>query len=303
MGSRGSRLAMLQTELVVNKLKGKYPAFDFVIKKIKTSGDRLSQAPLAQIWGQGVFVKELEQALLDRSIDLAVHSLKDMPSATGQGLKLAAVLQREDARDVLVTRSGKPLAGLPAGARVGTGSLRRAAQIRMLRPDIEVCPIRGNVDTRLNKVQSGEVDGAVLAAAALIRLSCQERIAEYLSPDVFLPAVGQGALVVETRDADEETVKLVSTLDNLPTRQAVTAERALLAALGGGCRTPIAALGTVSSNSLELKAMVASPDGKVVLRAGERGALDAPEELGRLVAGKLLESGARQVLQEMDSES
>ncbi|GAI07536.1 unnamed protein product, partial [marine sediment metagenome] len=257
IGSRGSQLALIQSESVAAKIRELNPSLKVSISKIVTKGDRNRRTHFDRIAGVGIFVKELEEALINGRIDLAVHSLKDVPTQIPQGLRLAAVTERIDPRDVLVSRAGS-LAELPAGSRIGTGSFRRAIQLAGYRPDLEVGNIRGNVGTRLRKVSRGEFDGVILAAAALIRLGWEDQISEYLPLEHFLPAVGQGALSVETRLGDEEIAELISPINHLPTWQGITAERAFLSALGGGCRTPIAALGTVAGNILRLEGMPAT---------------------------------------------
>ena len=298
VGSRGSKLALIQAESVVAKIREVNSHIEVSIRKIVTHGDRNRQTQLDRMRGVGVFVKELEEALLDGRIDLAAHSLKDMPTEIPQGLHLAAVTERLDPRDVLVSRAGR-LAELPAGARIGTGSLRRAAQLATYRPDLEVCPIRGNVDTRLDKVSRGEFDGIILAAAALIRLGWQDKISEYLPLEHFLPAVGQGALAIEMRLDDTELAELISSTNHLPSWQNITAERAFLSTLGGGCRTPIAALGTVNRDILKLKGMVADTEGKKILYASEDGDTMSPEEVGVRLAQKLLGMGASDFIAEV----
>ena len=297
VGSRGSKLALIQAESVASKLKEVNPDIEVTINMIVTKGDRDRHVQLDHMEGVGVFVKELEEALLDGRIDLAVHSLKDMPTQIPQGLCLTAVTRRLDPRDALVSRS-KRLAELPSGSRIGTGSLRRAVQLAQYRSDLEVCSIRGNVDTRLRKVLSGEVDGVVLAAAAMIRLGWESKINEYLSLEHFLPAVGQGTLAVETRLGDEEITELISSINHLPTWQSVTAERAFLSALGGGCRAPIAALGTVDGTTLKLEGMVADVSGKKILHATEEGSTIAPEQVGVRLAQRMLSMGASEFISE-----
>jgi hydroxymethylbilane synthase len=227
VGTRGSRLAQRQTESVVAALQERCPDCRLEVRVIRTAGDRRQQ-PLSEISGEGVFTKELELALLDGEIDIAVHSLKDLPTDIAHGLTLTAITRREDPRDALVSRGNFPLAKLANGARVGTGSVRRAAQLRLLRPELQPVPIRGNVDTRLNKVESGEFDAIIVAAAALSRLDWLDRASELMSLEAMLPAPGQGALAVETRKDDEEVVRAVSTIDDYDSRQATTAERAFL---------------------------------------------------------------------------
>ena len=242
VGSRGSRLAVRQTEIVLEGLRRLHPSAAFQVRTIKTAGDRTT-ASLNEIGGRGVFVIELERELLSGGIDIAVHSLKDLPSQETSGLTIAAVPPREDARDALFSRDARTLAGIPAGARVGTGSPRRAAQITALRPDLVIADIRGNVDTRLRKVEEGEYDAVVLAAAGLARLGWLDRAAQVFDPGEMLPAVGQGALAVQVREEDSETRSLVSAADDAATRAAVTAERAFERRLGGGCHAAIAAFG------------------------------------------------------------
>lgn len=298
VGSRGSKLALLQAESVVAKLREINPSLEVSISRIVTQGDRNRQTRLDRMPGIGVFVKELEEALLDGRIDLAVHSLKDMPTDIPQGLSLVAIAEREDPRDVLVAKAGG-LAELAPGAKIGTGSLRRAVQLSRYRPDLEVCSIRGNVDTRLGKVASGEVDGVILAAAAMLRLGWANKISQYLPPEHFLPAAGQGALALEARHNDDEVTGLVAFLNYLPTRQSVTAERAFLRGLGGGCRAAIAALGTVNNATLKLEGMVADAESKKVLSAREEGSAMNAEEIGTRLAEKMLAMGASEFVTEV----
>ena len=298
VGSRGSKLALLQTELVVQRLRESYHDLEFPVKRIKTSGDRDRTTSLAQIGGRGIFVKELEEALLSKEIAMAVHSLKDMPTELSSEFKLAAVGMRIDARDALISKSGKPLSKLPEGACVGTGSERRAVQLKAFRPDIQIRPLRGNLDTRLSKLYSGELEGIIVAAAAMLRMGWAEKITEYLPIELFLPSVGQGALAVEIRALDQELSDLLSVVNDEPTWQSVQAERAFLSALGGGCRAPIAALGAVTGNSLHLEGMVASSDGSRTLRAAEYGSPAEPEKIGKLLAEKLLSLGAQELIVE-----
>ena len=295
-GSRGSKLAMIQTESVITRLKEIYPQIKIEIKQIVTSGDRDRKTQLDRM-DAAVFVKELEEALLDRRIDLAVHSLKDIPTANPQGLRLAAVTEREDPRDVLVARAS--LDDLPAGSVSGTGSLRRSIQLNRYRPDLKARPIRGNVDTRLRKVSEGEVDGIIVAAAGLRRLGLEDRITEYLPLEHFLPSAGQGALAIEIRSEDKAVYDLVSVLNDLASWQAVTAERAFLLTLGGGCRAPVAALGTVKDGLLKLDGMAASVDGKRILQCSEAGYAESPEEIGIKLAHRMLEAGADRFIEEV----
>lgn len=296
IGSRGSRLALFQSRFVLAELSRIHPEQRFELIEISTTGDLNRDISLEELGGEGVFVKELEDALLQGTIDLAVHSLKDMLTTLPKGLRLAAVLERVDPRDVLISRSGK-LAELPAGAKIGTGSERRAVQLRARRPDIELCGLRGNIDTRLKRVAPEGLDGIIMASAALTRLEMEDRITEYLSPTTFVPAVGQGALGIEIRDDDEFLVDLVSPLNHDPTHRAVIAERQFLKAMGGGCRAPIAALGAVRDGTLNLHGIVASPGGREILRAEVAGALSAPEEAGNRLAHEMIGLGATSLIQ------
>jgi hydroxymethylbilane synthase len=301
VGSRGSRLALRQTELVLAELRARFPDGRFRVQEVRTTGDRRPDASLAAIGGQGVFVKELEAALRSRRVDLAVHSLKDVPSDVGRGLALAAVTEREDVRDAVVSRHSRRLAELPAGSRVGTGSLRRAVQVKALRPDLEVVDLRGNVDTRLRKVEEGQVDAGILAIAGLARLGYLERAAEILDTDTMLPAIGQGALTLEARADDTEVLEMAAVLDHRESRLATVAERAFLARLGGGCRLPIAALGIIDGDSLRLRGLIADPQGQRVLRGEASGAASDAEAVGAALAERLLAQGAGELMAEAAS--
>jgi len=297
VGTRGSKLALIQAESVVTKIREVAPRLEVAISKITTKGDRDRHIQLDHMEGIGVFVKELEEALFSRRIDVAVHSLKDMPTQIPQGLCLAAVTERLDPRDVLIS-GGQKLAELAAGSRIGTGSLRRAVQLGACRPDLEVCSIRGNVDTRLRKVAEGEFAGVILAAAAMQRLGWENKISEYLPTEHFLPAVGQGALAIEIRSDDKEIAELLAALNHVPTWQSITAERAFLEALGGGCRAPIAALGTVEGSTLKLNGMVADVETRKIIHASLADSALSPLELGTRLAQKLLAMGADKFIAE-----
>lgn len=290
IASRGSQLALWQANWVQKQLAAS--GIETGIEIIKTTGDKITGVPLAQVGTKGLFTKEIEEALLDERADLAVHSLKDLPTELPQGLLLAGVPAREDARDAIV---GRRLDQLPAGARVGTSSLRRAAQLRKLRPDLVVESVRGNLDTRLRKLDEGRYDAIVLAAAGLKRLGWAGRIAEVLTPEVMCPAVGQGALALESRESGAGK-DACAALDDADTRAAVTAERAVLAGLGGGCQVPIGAHATVEDGRLRLLAIVASPDGFELIRAESQGTAADAAALGRDLAGDLLARGARRIL-------
>lgn len=291
IGTRGSKLARWQSDWVAARLRDAGVAVQIV--EIATSGDVQQHGPVASLGGLGVFTKEIQSALLAGEVDLAVHSLKDLPTQTTDGLILAAVPPRENPADALISTAGILLAELPAGARVGTGSLRRRAQLLHLRPDLAMLDIRGNVDTRLRKLDAGEYDAIVLAAAGLRRLGWAERITEELEPPRLLPAPGQGALALECRADDQGAKSAVVTLDDRATRQAVTAERAALAALHGGCSAPVGAWGRAIGNVLRLDALVAEVHGLSVLRAhAEIDDARSAADLGRRVADDLLAQGA-----------
>jgi len=298
VGTRGSLLARRQTDAVLAALKQRYPDQRFEVRPLRTTGDRRTREPLDQLGGIGVFVKELESALLAGEIDMAVHSLKDVPTAVPEGLTIAAVPGREDPRDALVSRSGAKLAELPSGARVGTGSLRRACQLRALRPDLEIVGIRGNVDTRLRKVAAGEVEAVVMAAAALARMGWLDRASEVLSFDIMLSAPGQGALAVEVRSDDEAAREMALSIDDGDSHRAATAERAFLRRLGGGCSVPVGALGEVEDRRLRLRGLVGDVQGRRILRADVRGPAADAEALGVRLAERLLSEGAGDLLKE-----
>jgi hydroxymethylbilane synthase len=296
IGSRGSQLALWQAHHIEQLLSA--PDRGCSVEIIHTSGDRLLDAPLAQFGGKGLFTKEIEEALFDRHIDLAVHSLKDVPTELPDGLMLGAILKREDARDALVAAHGSSLLTLKAAARVGTSSLRRQAQLANLRPDVQIVALRGNVDTRLRKLDAGDYDALLLASAGLRRLGKADRVSEFLEPAEFCPAVGQGALALECRGDDEEVRSQLRRLHDRNTAECVTAERALLRRLEAGCQAPVAAHATASDRHLFLRALVCSPDGKQLVR-GELGGdrhTTSPEHIGERLADDLLKRGAAEIL-------
>ncbi|MGH9450694.1 MAG: hydroxymethylbilane synthase [Terriglobia bacterium] len=300
VGSRGSKLALWQANWVCGRLRE--AGFEAEIRVITTTGDRLATASQAQSGGKGIFIREIEEALTARAaggIDLAVHSLKDLPVDQPAGLYIAAIPAREDARDALVAPQSAAqtrILDLPRGARVGTGSPRRGFQLLHLRPGLEVVAVRGNVDTRLRKLERGDYDALVMAAAGLHRLGLAGRIGEYFSPEQICPAPGQGALAIEIRRGDERIARAVEPLDDLPTRLATCAERAMVRRLGGGCQTPIAAYATLDGDSIEIRGAVASPDGAQVIRARGQGTVDDPEAAGSRLAEALLKQGAGELL-------
>jgi hydroxymethylbilane synthase len=301
IGSRGSKLALWQAEWVRERLGRLHPLKDISIEIIKTSGDVMKDAPLAVIGGKGVFTKELEEALLARRIDLAVHSMKDLPTTLPDGLAIAAITGREDARDALVLREGlvieqPSIKHLPEGCIVGTSSPRRLSQLKHLRPSLAVKELRGNVDTRLRKLDAGEYDAVILASAGLRRLGLRDRISAPIEIEEMLPAVGQGALAIETRERDEETISTLTLLDDRETRASCTAERALLRALGGGCQLPIAAHAVMRDNHLRLDGLVAEISGETIIRASLDGTASDAEQLGNELALRLRERGAESLL-------
>jgi hydroxymethylbilane synthase len=295
IGTRGSRLALAQTAWVKGKLEEKFPDARIETILIKTSGDRFLEASVQAIGGKGIFTKEIEDALLRHEIDIAVHSMKDLPTDLSAGLIVAAVPHREDPRDVLVSTGAKRLSDLSAGAKIGTGSLRRRAQLLYYRRDLIVMPIRGNVDTRLKKLDQGECDALVMAAAGLKRIDREERIAEYISNDVCLGAPGQGALGLESRENDSIREQL-SFLHDSATFAEVTAERSFLNRLGGGCHVPVGARGVAEGEKFRLLGVVANPDGSSLFRGETSGCVAHAEELGRELADRLLSQGAQQIL-------
>ena len=298
IGTRGSLLAKWQAESVRKQLfAGAGVEAEIVI--IKTAGDKLASASLSQIGGKGIFIKELEEALLEETIDLAVHSVKDIPTDTPSRLMFPAVCRRADVRDCLVGPSGTTLASLRQGARVGTGSLRRQAQLRHIRPDLDVRELRGNVDTRLRKAESGEYEAVMLAKAGLDRLGWSARITEIMSPEIFLPAVGQGAIAVECRLRDTEASELVGGLDDAETRTAIIAERALLSALHGGCQVPLGAWARIERGELVMEACVCSVDGTQYVKQRATATPEQAAELGGHIATLLMEAGAQSILEEV----
>lgn len=298
VGTRGSDLAVIQTNMVVSMLRAAHPETEFELIRISTAGDRDKRSALETV-GVSIFVKELEIALEDGRIDMAVHSLKDMPSVLPDGFELAAIPERGDPRDVLVSRFGTTVAGLPARARIGTSSPRRAAQLRAARADIEVLPIRGNVDTRMTKALGGDdtgYDGAILAAAGLDRMGRLGEASETLDPDVFIPAAGQGSLAVETLAANAALNELVAVIDHGPTRAASQAERAFLARLGAGCATAAAAYATVAGEHMKLRGFAAAPKGGRSIMLSQTGDATDALDLGNRLAGKMIELGALELI-------
>jgi hydroxymethylbilane synthase len=295
IGTRGSMLAKWQAESVRKRLFA-VAGVEAEIVIIKTAGDKLQHIPLTTMGGKGIFIKELEEALLEETIDLAVHSVKDIPTDTPSRLSFPAVCRRDDVRDCLV---GTTLASLRQGARVGTGSLRRQAQLLHLRPDLDIRDLRGNVDTRLRKVESGEYEAIMLSKAGLDRLGLSQRISEVLSPEVCMPAVGQGAIAVECRLKDTEAADIVAPLDDAETRTAIIAERALLGAVQGGCQVPLGAWARMERGELVLEACVCSADGVQYVKQRATAPPDQAAQLGEHIARLLIEAGGQAILEEV----
>lgn len=298
IGSRGSQLALWQANHVATFLQT-ISTGEIEIKKIKTKGDKILDAPLAKIGDRGLFVKEIETALIEGQIDLAVHSMKDVPTDIPAELEVEAILKREDPHDVLITRNPVSLLNLPLGAVIGTSSLRRKAQLLHVRPDFKIIDVRGNLDTRLRKMAEGQFEAMVLSAAGIYRLGMSDRITERIPSEICLSAVGQGAIGVEIRKDDQEMKEIISQLDHFSTHLAIAAERALMKRLEGGCQIPIGALGEVDGNQLKLQAVIVSLDGEKLFRDEIVGEVTEAETLGRRLADRLLEMGGREILVEI----
>ncbi|MDY6790729.1 MAG: hydroxymethylbilane synthase [Thermodesulfobacteriota bacterium] len=299
IGTRGSQLALWQANWIKTELNKNFPSLSIEIVVIKTKGDKILDVPLAKVGGKGLFVKEIEEALLDRRIDIAVHSMKDMPADLPEGLCIGPVPQREIPADVLISQNGLLLSELKPQARIGTSSLRRAAQIRHAKPNCTILPLRGNLDTRLKKLETTDLDAIVLAAAGVKRLNLATRITQYLDYEIVLPAVGQGALCIEIRKHDVEIEKLVSKLNHPKTRAEVMGERAFLRTLGGSCQVPVAAYGKISQNSFTLLGLVADVEGKNIIKQSIAGPKGTSENLGIKLAQRLLLMGADTILEKL----
>ena len=298
LGTRGSALALLQANWTKAQLEKRWPGLVVELVPIKTTGDKILDVPLAKIGGKGLFTKELDEALLDGRIDLAVHSLKDVPFQLPDGIDFAAIPEREDPRDAFVS-NGTKLQDLPNGARIGTSSLRRQVQLRHRFPALNLVNLRGNVDTRLRKLSEGEFDGIILAAAGLKRLGHEQRITQILDDDIMVSAVGQGALGIVCRANDDATRRTLAVLDHQPTRLAVTAERGLLRALGGSCQVPVAGKARIEGSQLTIKGLIASLDGTRVIAEEMRGLVGEANKLGLELGQKLLSMGAGEILAEI----
>lgn len=306
VGSRRSKLALTQTNWVINQLKELGAPFEFRVEEIVTKGDQILDVTLSKVGGKGLFVKEIEQAMYDKRIDMAVHSMKDMPAVLPEGLVIGSIPDREDPRDVLISKGNVLLNDLPSGAVIGTSSLRRSAQILARRPDLEIKWIRGNIDTRMAKLDSGEYDGIILAASGLKRMGwAEETVTEFIDQDICVPAVGQGALSIECREDDHELLNWLAKFTCTKTADAVFAERAFLAKMEGGCQVPIAGYATINDkNEVTLTALVGSPDGKVIYKEMVTGT--NPVEVGERAADQLISLGAKDLIdsvkQELESE-
>ncbi len=303
IGTRGSALALWQAEWVKSELEKKYPEITISLVRIKTTGDKILDVSLANVGGKGLFVKEIEEALLAGEIDLAVHSMKDVPTVLPDGLHLGAITRREDSRDVLISQNGMNFSDLPKGAKVGTSSLRRQAQLMHARSDLKIAQLRGNVDTRIRRLREGHFDAIVLAAAGVKRLGFAADVAEYLSIEISLPAIGQGALGIECRIRDGQLNELISFFNHPDSSTCILGERALLRRLEGGCQVPIACHGQIQDGSIHLTGLVASVDGGRIVKDGLKGDPARAEQLGTMLAEKLLSQGADAILNEVYGKS
>ena len=302
IGTRGSKLALWQANWVKSALNTQHPSFSVELVIIKTKGDKILDVPLSKVGGKGLFVKEIEEALLDGRIDLAVHSMKDMPSEIPKGLCIGAIPERENPQDILISKKGLPLSQLEPGARIGTSSLRRAAQLLHARPDMHVFPLRGNVDTRLKKLETENLDAIVLAAAGVKRLGLENRITQFLDENIMLPAVGQGALCIEIRQNDPEVAPIVAKLEHPQTRTIVMGERAFLNRLEGGCQVPIAAHGKIDNTLFSICGLVATVDGKTLIKETFSGPEDSAETIGVELADHLISMGAKTIMENLKSD-
>jgi hydroxymethylbilane synthase len=299
IGSRGSALALAQTEWVKERMRSRFPDIEVVVKVIKTSADKDPTVSLRAAPAVGIFIKELEQALLEKEIDVAVHSMKDLPTQIAPGLRIAAVPEREDARDAFISNEAPALSELPNGSLIGTGSIRRQAQILAVRPDLRIADIRGNVDTRLKRLQSGTYDAIILACAGLRRLGLKKSISSPLDFELMLPAAGQGALAVEARESDPKTDGVADSLNHAPTALAVQAERDFLQRMGGGCNVPVAVHARITENWIYIDGLVASPDGRRVVRNSIQQSLQRALDAPALLADRILSRGGRAILEEI----
>ena len=301
IGTRGSQLALWQANFIQSEIQSLFPDLKVELNIIKTTGDAITDRPLALVGGKGLFVKEIESALLNNEIDLAVHSMKDMPGELPQGLRIGAVPERANPFDVLISRDGSLLKNYKKGARIGTSSLRRASQLKYVRPDIRIESIRGNLDTRIRKLKSGEFDAIVLAAAGLLRLGQEREITEYLDETLMIPAVGQGALCIETRKNDPDIEIISARLDHHDTRICVEGERAFLRRIEGSCHIPVACFGKIVPQGVLLTAVVASEDGRELIKEHIVSPTDKVKAGGRALADRVLDKGGKKILESLNS--
>ncbi len=299
VGSRGSKLALTQTNWVISELKRFNPEFEFLIEKISTKGDKITDVPLSRLGGTGLFTKELEVALIKEKIDIAVHSAKDVPTEIHEGLMIGATPKREDPHDVLISSNNATLEKLADGARIGTSSLRRKAQLLAFRPDFKILDLRGNLDTRIKKIDADDMEAIIVAHAGLIRMGYTGTISQIIPFDIMLPAVGQGSLCIEIRKNDELIKKIVSHIDDRQTKIAVDCERALLAKLQGGCQVPIGAYAEVQGNTVSIEAIISTLDGDHAIRDKHSGPIKQAAKIGEELAQRMLESGGEKILHEI----
>lgn len=299
IGTRGSQLALWQAHWVKSELEREHKGLTVELEIIKTTGDKITDVPLAQVGGKGLFVKEIEEALIEDRVHLAVHSMKDVPTEFPEGLSLRCITEREDPRDALLTTDGSKIADLKEGARIGTSSLRRSSQLFKKRPDFKICELRGNLDTRIRKLEEGQFDAIILASAGLRRLGWEDKISEYIDPKFMIPAIGQGALGIESKTDNDEVNAMIDFFNHDNTSNAVKAERACLKRLEGGCQVPIAAFGTIEGDTLSMDGLVASVDGTNIITAQISGSVKECEALGIKLAEDLLSQGGDKILREV----
>jgi hydroxymethylbilane synthase len=299
IGTRGSALALWQANWIKFQLETRQPDISVELVKIRTTGDKILHTPLAKVGGKGLFVKEIEDALLSGEVQLAVHSMKDMPAVLPRGLAIGAIPEREDPRDILIARGATSWENLRQGARVGTGSLRRQCQLLSLRPDLVMVPLRGNVDTRVRKLGTEDLDGIILAAAGIKRMNLESNVTQYFPAEIMIPAIGQGALGLELHEKSSELLELISFLRHEPTEIAVRAERSFLRTLGGGCDVPVAAWASFKNDWLRIIGLVAEPDGSRMFREEITGSAGQAEDLGRELAYRILNRGGRAILERL----
>ena len=296
IGTRGSALALTQTHWVADRIRRRYPDMEIAVVTIKTKGDIMQDVSLVKIGGKGVFVKEIEEALLRGDVDIAVHSMKDVPAELPEGLHIGVIPEREDPRDVLISRDNRKIESLPRGARIGTGSLRRGMQLRNLMQDVQIVPLRGNLDTRIRKIESEGLDGVIVAAAGIRRMGWMDRISQFIPPEVMLPAVGQGALGIEMRAGDTDLLEMLAFLNHPATSMEIGAERSFLYRLGGGCQLPIAGHAKIRGDELTLRGLVGSPNGRAMIADEVRGRPSEYRPLGTMLAEGILSRGGQAMI-------